>query len=138
MAWHPDEHLDEEGPASDEILGTLQWLVFADKRGTGQQVVARLRSKGASCIVVSRGREYRQNSEQAFQLDPTNLEHFRRLLQRIPNLQAVIHRLSLDAPDTLTTPDDLDRAIAIGCASVLHLVRSCVQAYPELPALWLG
>ena len=113
------------------------WLIFTDHRGIGERVVAGLRSRGAASVVVSLGREYRQDGEQVFQVDPLAPEHFQRLLRAIPKVRGVVHLWSLDIPDTPDDIDALDRAAEMGCASAAHLVRSLVKSCPELPALWL-
>nr|VFJ75469.1 MAG: amino acid adenylation domain-containing protein [Candidatus Kentron sp. FW] len=138
VAWRPDAR---PPPSPDMERVTGHWLVFSDNRGLGQGTAAHLRSKGAMCTMVFPGHEYRQigerENERVFRLNATLPEHFQQLLPAIPNVQGVIHLWSLDAPEAPTDIDDLDRAIEIGCASALHLVRSLVERYLELPALWL-
>jgi thioesterase domain-containing protein/NAD(P)-dependent dehydrogenase (short-subunit alcohol dehydrogenase family)/aryl carrier-like protein len=130
VAWH----LKPISP--NNTVGQKHWLIFSDSQGIGQQLVTQLQSKGDHCIVVSLGKEYQQQDEQAFQIDATTPEHFQQLLQAIPSVQGVIHLWSLDAPET-SSVNDLDRTIAISCGSTLHIVQSLVKAYRELPSLWL-
>jgi amino acid adenylation domain-containing protein len=134
VAWHLQEH---QALSSNQLSGQRNWLIFVDNQGIGQLLVTQIQSKGNRCIVVFPGEEYQQKNEQAFQINATTPEHFQQLLQAIPNVQGVIHLWSLESPQTLTSVDDLEQAIAISCGSTLHLVQSLVKAYPELPSLWL-
>ncbi|MDF5727328.1 MAG: amino acid adenylation domain-containing protein [Rhizonema sp. PD38] len=115
---------------------TKNWLIFADSQGIGQQLVARLRSLGESCIIILPASKYEQVAEQEFRIDPANPEHFQQLCEAVPSVHGVVHGWSLDAPPT-QTGEDLEVASRISCGSALYLVQALAQKYSEPPRLWL-
>nr|VFJ47074.1 MAG: amino acid adenylation domain-containing protein [Candidatus Kentron sp. FM]VFJ50934.1 MAG: amino acid adenylation domain-containing protein [Candidatus Kentron sp. FM] len=117
--------------------GLTSILLFSDTQGIGQHLAAQLRSRGAVCVVVFPGNQYRQLDEQAFQIDPTTPGHFQQLLAQIPNVQGVVHLWSPDAPAPSAGVEALGQAAEAGCASALHLVQSLVENDARLPHLWL-
>ncbi|VFM95800.1 MAG: Methyltransferase domain-containing protein [Candidatus Kentron sp. G] len=140
VLWRPAERrLPNDAVDSDAVRpgGLTSILLFSDTQGIGQHLAAQLRSRGAACIVVFPGNQYRQLDEQAFQIDPTTPGHFQQLLAQIPNVQGVVHLWSPDAPAPSAGVEALDRAAGLGCASALHLVQSLVENDAQLPHLWL-
>ena len=85
------------------------WVVFADKRGIGQQLADSLPAP-AEAIVVSAADRYRQIAPDRFEIDPAAPEHYARLLDelgdrlgRAPSL-TIAHLWSLD----VTWPDSVE------------------------------
>jgi acyl transferase domain-containing protein/acyl carrier protein len=115
------------------------WLIFTDGTENGLELAQQLEQQGHYSILAEVGEIYHQLGSQHYQLDPTEPEHFRQLLQDIPNLDGVIHLWGLaeDTTENLSL-QGLDKAQTLGCASVLHLVQALVQSQQQTqPRLWL-
>ncbi|MFN6560887.1 MAG: type I polyketide synthase [Nostoc sp. ChiSLP01] len=114
------------------------WLIFTDGTESGLELARKLEQQGHYSIIAEVGETYRQLGKQHYQLDPTQPEHFRQLLQDIPSLRGVVHLWGLaeDLTDSLSL-QRLEDAQTLGCASVLHLVQALVQSQQTQPRLWL-
>jgi acyl transferase domain-containing protein len=119
------------------------WLVVADDPVTRNRLPALLRERGADCVVVSSGEQYATDGPDRFRIDPSDPDHWRRLLRDAfpaerPALEGVIHLASLAAPpaDGLSLPG-LSHAQERGCVSALHLVQALAATGVTFPRLWL-
>ena len=129
VEWRP---LERPSRPTAPKLG--EWLIFADSRGIGQQVVERLQLAGHRCTIVFADQEYWQIDGHTFTINPANPRDFERLLASLPEMDGVIACWSLDAHES-----DLEAAMLLGCGSTLHLVQALVQKYATRtqPRLWL-
>jgi natural product biosynthesis luciferase-like monooxygenase protein/amino acid adenylation domain-containing protein len=123
-----------------ELTGT--WLIFADKKGIGQELALLLEKQGGRCIRVSAGDAYEQQHEMSFFVRPESEEDMQRFLEtalRNEQCRGIVHLWSLDAPPTLEiTGDTLKWVQDLGCGSTLHLVQKLVQLEKsESPLIWL-
>lgn len=141
LQWQTAALAEQNTPDSREA-GT--WLLFTDTRGIGEELASRLAELGKSPVMVYAGPSYQNLGPGQYQLDPTQPDHFRRLLQEaLPDQPAVyqglIHLWSLDAElSAITTLASLDITQNQGCLTMLHLIQALNGidlAAP--PRLWL-
>ncbi|MUG94286.1 SDR family NAD(P)-dependent oxidoreductase [Scytonema sp. UIC 10036] len=114
------------------------WLIFTDSQGIGQQLAEKLQQLEGDCILVSAGVKYEKRDRQHYQIDPSQPEHFQKLLLEIDSTQplGIVHLWSI-APDE-TALSDLPTAELHNCGSVLHLVQALAQIREQRPPhLWL-
>ena len=114
------------------------WLIFADRGGLAEQLAALLGAQNQSCILVYGGSEYRQTQNQ-FQIDPGNPNHFQRLLNASARalFRGVIHLWSLDL-DTQSLIEGALGAAKQSCGSTLQLIQALLEAeLSQPPRLWL-
>ncbi|MCP4687230.1 MAG: SDR family NAD(P)-dependent oxidoreductase, partial [Desulfobacterales bacterium] len=121
------------------------WLILADAGGVGEKLAALPGPGGASPILVRPGKKFTGSADVDFTVDPTNPDHFRRLVKAADApgrpLRGVVHLWSLD----LAAGDagELAKASRMGCGAALHLVQALVSMEREdkraaaLPGLWL-
>jgi microcystin synthetase protein McyG len=103
-------------------------LVFADARGVGDGLAARLRAAGKSVTIVRPSGGYRLDADEAT-LAPLEPDQYRRLLDALGQPPAaVVHLWSLD----LQPGDESD-----GCTRALYLAQALVERAAAAGALWL-
>ncbi len=124
------------------------WLLFGDGTGVAEALARRLEAASASCATVRRGEAYESGSNVAegrpWRLDPTDPDHFRRLLREVsadgaPPCRGIVHLWSLDAPPTgdLDVPGLMDAQEA-GPTALLHLLQALDGAgWSHTPRLWV-
>ncbi|HWZ42667.1 MAG TPA: amino acid adenylation domain-containing protein, partial [Candidatus Saccharimonadales bacterium] len=66
-------------PASTEHLNG-NWMVFSDRGGLGEGLLSRLKSTGATCIMVTAGPAFQRTGQDAFILHPGEPEGYSRML----------------------------------------------------------
>ena len=112
------------------------WLLFVDEEGLGQSLAEALRQLGHTVSTATVGQDFTETGDGAFQLDPSQGEHFERLLAALaagPGApQAVVHLWSR-SPAARTPQEELDR----GFFALLHLARALATHTPEPPRLTL-
>ncbi|WP_343708735.1 SDR family NAD(P)-dependent oxidoreductase [Mycobacterium sp.] len=118
-------------PGRTVAAGT--WLIFGDDGATADTTRMLLEQRSQTCVLVEPGTDFARLAPDHYQLDPAEPQHFRRLLDDLPQLQGIVHLCSLTA-----STDSLDAARILGPTSVLHLVQALTPA-PQSPAprLWL-
>ncbi len=81
--------------------GDGPWLVFADGRGLGERLAARLRAEGRQVVTAVRGERFEEVGAHRFALAPAEREGYVRLLQELRATDRfparVLHLWSLDA-----------------------------------------
>ncbi len=120
------------------------WLILTDSQGTGQQLATLLRARGEIGILVFSGDKYEQLAEQTFRINPTSLEDFQTLFNKLETNSypwyRVVHLWSLESSvetENLRI-EDLEMANHKGCASVMYLVQSLIKkGFYKPPSLWL-
>lgn len=123
--------------------GTGEWIIFADKRGTGEELAKRFALVGVGCTIIDSGRRFKRSAGRCT-LDPNNPEHFQRMFESLDTApQGVVHLWSLDTPtfarkaeDLLADGDALLEAAWSSCGSALHLVKAMVQKNATPSTVW--
>ncbi|MGB3204468.1 MAG: amino acid adenylation domain-containing protein [Crinalium sp.] len=110
------------------ITTPRRWLLLADEE-IGRLLAKRLRGEGEDCTLLLPGEKYAEKDPQTFTINPTNLEEWKQLLKRVPNIQEIVHCWSM-------VSTDLDAATLLSCGSTLYLVQS-LASYGETPRLSL-
>ena len=118
-----------------------QWLIFADASGHGEALAAQLRQQGDITTLVYTGQQYHSanNTEgdtPYFLIDPTQGEHYERLLAALPPLYGIVHLWSLDIP-RLDRVSDLIENVQLGSGTLVYLLQTVVQLETPTPSLWL-
>ncbi len=57
-----------------------QWLIFADRQGTAQQLAQQLRARGARCVLVAADQSYGMVDRDHYHVNPAEPRDFQRLL----------------------------------------------------------
>ncbi|GCE20004.1 type I polyketide synthase [Dictyobacter kobayashii] len=136
LRWEPNALQ----PAKTTTL-TGRWLVFTDKSSVGQKLITQLEQQGASCIRVVAGSRYRVLSPGHYQIDPSQSDDTRRVVQEALQDQAltgVIHLWSLDTtPAAATSVASLEEDQQISTGHALQLIQSLVEyGGTQPPQLW--
>ncbi|HEY2502020.1 MAG TPA: SDR family NAD(P)-dependent oxidoreductase [Mycobacterium sp.] len=132
---------DQDAPSGPVVAGS--WLIFSDGSTTSDTMRHLLKQRSQTCALVEPGVDFMRLGPDRYRLDPTQPQHFRRLLGEAflerPPCRGVVHLWSLmAAPPAETSTDSLESARALGAASVLHLVQALtVSGWPDTPRLWL-
>ncbi|PSF37367.1 beta-ketoacyl synthase [Aphanothece hegewaldii CCALA 016] len=102
------------------------WLIFADQNGISQQLAEKLRSHGNHCMIIFGGKQYQKISEQEYQINPTDINDFRRLAEVFQDIPLKISYLwGLDTPESQNLDlETLQLTNQINCSSLLNLVQS--------------
>ncbi|HEY0607368.1 MAG TPA: condensation domain-containing protein, partial [Herpetosiphonaceae bacterium] len=111
-------------------------LVLLDAHGLGEQICAALEQQQSPAIGVVIGSTFARIDERRYQLDPSQPDHYRRLLaalaaDRMP-LSAVIHLWTFATAATLDTAA-LDRAQTLGSYSLLLLAQALTEQASAQP-----
>ncbi len=121
------------------------WLICADRDGIGEQLAEALADSGSRAIVVSTGGEFEDLGNDRFVANPASADDLRRVLQSAwPTAPAacrgVVHLWGLDTfAGGEPTLDDLNRAEALGCDSIVRLFQEIAKLqWSETPRLWLA
>ncbi|MDZ8137565.1 MAG: type I polyketide synthase [Nostoc sp. DedQUE04] len=135
--------LAQVAPPNEPVqIEPKHWLLFADRLGIAQQLAQKLDAHSQVCTLVFAGEEYEQLAPQQFKINPSDPQHYQKLLQAINStlpLYGVVHCWSLDTVKAaeLTTAD-LATASLLGCGSTLHLVQALTGVnFLTHPRLWL-
>jgi acyl transferase domain-containing protein/acyl-CoA synthetase (AMP-forming)/AMP-acid ligase II/acyl carrier protein len=146
LKWEPEGHRHvDQVDSSPAQASQGEWLILADGLGVGKELAALMARAGEKCITVTAGMTYDQVDQNSYRISPTRSEDLSRLInERLAQSQGtcrgIIHLWSLDAhPQESITAKSLEASLAIGCGSVLGLVRGVVRAQglSDLPSLWL-
>lgn len=132
--------------ASSDFNSAQTWLIFIDRRGIGQEIVAQLQYSGISCYTVTPGNCYEMIAPDRFQVNPAEPEDMIQLLQalklkKMPLLTNVIHLWSLDTRSlNQNNPQIFIQDQELTVASVFHFLQSLLSDDSEVfssSRLWL-
>ncbi len=135
IRWEP-KALPEQGEAPVQREG---WLVFTDHGDVGGKLQELLRDCGHSCVTISPGKDYSEESPGRYSLDPDDPEQFRSLLAdvadaELPPLRGVVYLWGLE---TALSEEASEKDRTLGCSGALHLVQALADS-GETPRLWLA
>jgi len=130
-------------PAIADPATAKHWLILGEAASKiDAALVEQLVQAGDHCVLAQAGTTYRQISETAFALDPTDPDHFRQLMDTVGTagkvpFDGIIHLLGATPASVLDGQAVMD-AQKRGCGSLLNLVQTVVQAQsPKRPRLWI-
>jgi phthiocerol/phenolphthiocerol synthesis type-I polyketide synthase C len=117
-------------PAAEHISAVSRhWLIFGDGGATTAATRKRLEQRSQTSVVVEQGSDFERLATDRYRVDPTQPQHFRRLLDDVQTpLHGVVHLWSLT--------DALESGPVVGPTSVLHIVQA-LTASRQSPRLWL-
>ena len=106
------------------------WLVFADRRGIGEQIAALRDTADARTLLVTPGEGWSINGKRAT-IRPGELADYRRLIETAGRPSAVLHLWAADASDEASVVS------ATQTESALHLLQGVLTAADRpRPRLW--
>ncbi len=110
------------------------WLILGDGGATADTARKLLEQRSATCVLVQPGTDFERLGPDLYRVNPTEPQHFQRLLGNLQApLQGVVHLWSL-----ATSTHSLESARVLGPTSVLHLVQALTTApQSDSPRLWL-
>lgn len=118
------------------------WLILMDRGSTGAQVLAQLRERGETCILVHAGTQYETLTTEAYRLDPGTPQGYEQLLRDslgpTGECKGIIHLWSLHStPAEETTPESLEQDQRLGYLSALHLLQALGRTgWRDPPRIW--
>ncbi len=147
--WLYGVRWEARGPVrgGDRRLDGDRYLVFSDGGPTSAAVLAALRERGASPVVVEPGPSFERRGAGHYLVDPERPEHYRALLAEAfpaggPPCRAVLHLWSAGGPEAAAAElrgCEIEAAQRLGCGSVLHLVQALAErGAAGAPRLWLA
>ena len=109
-----------------ELPAEKSWLIFADGDGLGAQLATQLRTGGARCRIVLRGKEFATTGMDTFTVRAEAPEDWTRLLKACadPALERIVYLWNLDATE-VRADDPL-----MGTDSLLHLSQALEVVFP--------
>ncbi len=118
------------------------WLIFADRGGTGSALSSRLVAAGARTTIVEPGDVFRRSGDGHFAMPLDDAaaaaELFAMLGAASRQPRGIVHLWALDSgtPEAVS-PDDLLETQRSGCGSTLAIVKALAAGTGPLPELWL-
>ncbi|MFF7790882.1 beta-ketoacyl synthase N-terminal-like domain-containing protein [Streptomyces sp. NPDC007991] len=135
---------EAEGASARDDGEASTWVLFTDATGVGSEVARFLTEAGRRVVTVAPGEvpDPVETPAGGYVIDPTDVEHYKRLLRKIAQqteIGRVLHLWSLDLPfgeDISVTA--LRDAQDLGVLSVLHLMQALsAEVTQRLPRVWL-
>jgi phthiocerol/phenolphthiocerol synthesis type-I polyketide synthase C len=144
LRWRPAELDTPDQDAPSRPVDEGSWLIFGDGSATSDTLRHLLERQSQRCVFVEPGADFVRLGPDSYRLDPTQPQHFRRLLDEAfdetrPPCRGMVHLWSLmTAPPAETSTESLESARALGATGVLHLVQALtLSGWPVTPRLWL-
>ena len=105
-----------------------KWLFFADDSGLSSILIKKLRSAGHEVVTVRRGSSFQQMDRHSFTIEPSNSQHFDRLIHALQgnstSLDHIVVAWSLTECTTQSNADAFMRAQTSGFYSLIFLARA--------------
>jgi phthiocerol/phenolphthiocerol synthesis type-I polyketide synthase D len=119
------------------------WLIFTDKSGAGQELIARLEKQGAHCISVTAGTRYHASSSKHYRIAAQQTAEVQRVVTEVMQnhtLRGVIHLWSLDTtPVVATCVASLEEDQVLGSSNTLSLIQALINnGGAKPPQLWIA
>ncbi len=126
IQWQP--RTDPMDRAASSTHSNGRWLVFADRRGLGEQLAVQLRDNGVDCLTILPGGSYQADRDGHYRLDPGNASDFERFFDHLqedesPPILGIVHLWGLDGGHPIADAGALEQALTLNCASVLWIVQ---------------
>jgi thioester reductase-like protein len=129
----PADSVSMETDTNEHPATNPFWLIFADRRGTGDRLARLLEPRGHRIISVATGADYSRLSEDHYEIRLGDPEHMKRLLRETvgndgTTCAGIVHLWCLDTPDTAGMMlEDLVDAQRLACHSILHLTQGLID-----------
>ncbi|HEX6290914.1 MAG TPA: type I polyketide synthase, partial [Herpetosiphonaceae bacterium] len=128
-------------PLSAAAASSKAWLVFADETGLSAQLAQRIEQAGHRVVVVSRGAQFAEHSQNHFTIRPASREDYTALLDLLKARntfpQAIAHLWNAPGADTLTTDGiGFANGLESGFYSMVALTKALSHHDLETP-LWI-
>ena len=129
------------------------WLIFLNHGGVADTICSAMQQRGAKCIQITAGEQYRQLAADRYQLNPNDSQEYDSLLREVcahDSCTGIIHLWSMDGgtydrgtgTGVTDEPKDtelLAQAQRHGCRSALYLVQSVLRlGLRQAPRLWFA
>ena len=110
-------------------VGNRGWLILLDSSGLGERLCAKLTDSEQPWVRVAAGSEFEKLHRQSYRIDPTNPEHYRRLLVSIAEdgipLGQILHLTSyLPFTDGWENPSRVHGSLDEGLFPLLFLIQA--------------
>jgi NADPH:quinone reductase-like Zn-dependent oxidoreductase/SAM-dependent methyltransferase/NADP-dependent 3-hydroxy acid dehydrogenase YdfG len=116
------------------------WVVLADRSGIGDRLIAGLRARGESCVVVRRTMDGCTPDDGALTANPLRAEEVKRTLRDAmtgPGIRfRVVYLWALDAPDDLGAAVEQGAPLQV-VSGALHLIQALSEDTEREARLWL-
>jgi acyl transferase domain-containing protein/acyl carrier protein len=140
--------LQWEGIANPELKPLSgAWLVFADQDGIGDVLSSQLLNTGGDFIFVRSGEQYRVNEHGSYEINPSQIGDFQRLLaETADQVQGVVYLWGANLFGGVSASvHELESAQQQILGGLLHLVQALVEQQQSKPvwivtrgAQWVG
>jgi acyl transferase domain-containing protein/thioesterase domain-containing protein len=105
-----------------------KWLFFADDCGFATELIQRLKSTGHDIVSVTAGRSFQQGDLRSFTIDPSNVQHYERLIHAL-RVNAtlpdhIVHAWSVTTQNPESSAEGFRRAQESGFYSLLFLASA--------------
>ncbi len=145
MARNRDyEIVEQKAELPESANGSHNWLVFNDKKGAGDYLVKELSSRGEKVISVFPGESFADNGNGVFTASPYSQSDMAKIFEKMElkeakDLRGIVHLWNLNhVPTEQITNENLEEAYALGCSSVLNMLRELFRNTDEkAPHLWI-
>lgn len=121
-----------------------RWVIFADEKGVGKALAAKLGKLGEISMIVRPGKSYKIG-RRVSRIKPTSLGDYKRLFENLmgedgPTCRGVVYLWGLnEGIDEETAPADLLATQVAQCNSVLYIVQALAASETNrLPQLWIA
>ncbi|ALF53425.1 polyketide synthase family protein [Nostoc piscinale CENA21] len=116
-------------PVSQKSAINGNFLVFLDQLGLGEYLCAELQQQGLPWVGVEAGGDFRQISNNRYQIAPNNLEHYQRLLSALSansfQIDRILHLWTYDSCiNEVDSLEFLEQAQIYGAFSLLSLIKA--------------
>ncbi|MFN6565611.1 SDR family NAD(P)-dependent oxidoreductase [Dendronalium sp. ChiSLP03b] len=121
--WRP------KAPVSQKSTINGNFLVFLDQLGLGEYLGAELQKQGLSWVGVEAGVDFKQLSNNRYQIAPNNPEHYQRLLSALSakgfQIDRILHLWTYDTCiNEVSSLESLEQAQTSGAYSLLSLIKA--------------
>lgn len=103
------------------------WLIYRDNKGIADKLAETLKGLGQQCIMLDHGKEFKAGDGQ-FTIDAVEQDHIHKVFDLIKSdnkpLYGIINCWNMDHPPVEEmNNENLEYSYAIGCTSVLNMIR---------------
>jgi malonyl CoA-acyl carrier protein transacylase len=134
----------EENPDRSDKADGGCWLIFSDRKGTGEALSVELAKNGQKSVLAFAGEAYRRLDRERFTINPDDPEQIRNILEDLPwpatfVFCGIVHLWSLDAPPPEeVAAGNLEASHVTGCGTIMHLVQKlALKSWPKAPRVWI-